>query len=173
MSEADEAFDATLDEELEDYRGTPDVLLGDFDDISEVPPHPKGWEIRDTYENPYCHGCHADPCICSEAESRAAGNQLVGKIITTNYGTGPYRITEVAGPCRCPNYIDSLEQTWIYQAPRTEVHWHITMRKHPKPEHEADHDYYLGQYRLDGTSVNSADRFEIIGDTGNQLELDL
>lgn len=167
MSEADEAFDATLDEELEDHD---DDDSGLYDQHHGR--HPKGWERRDTYENPFCEDCAADPCICDEAAQRAANNELVGKIITTNYGTGPYRITRVIGPCACPNTLDSFEETWCYPAPRREPHWHFEMKKHPRPTDQADGTYYLEGHRLDGTDVDGDDRFDVIGDAGaTQLEL--
>jgi hypothetical protein len=165
--------DDNEDEDDDRHQGTPVVYVGQYADLADVPAHPKGWEIRDTYDNPFCHHCAADPCVCNAAELTAARNILVGKIIVTSYGSGPYRITGVSGPCRCPRDMDSLEETWIYQAPRTEPHFHLTMKDHPAPAGRKAHDYYLSQYRRDGTSVTCDDAFFIVEDTGQQLELGL
>ena len=32
----------------------------------------------------------------------------VGAIVKTSYGTGPYKVVQVTGPCTCPTYTDSL-----------------------------------------------------------------
>lgn len=85
-------------------------------------------------------------------------------IVTTNYDTGPYVITEVDGPCRCPEYVRSLNGD---ESP-SEPHYHLTCRRAEQPERG---EYWLDGYRLDGTSVWNNDRLILTGQARGQLEL--
>lgn len=74
----------------------------------------------------------------------------VGHIVETSYGTGPYLITAVSGPCRCPEYVRSLSGD---VAP-SEPHYHITCEGH-------NGTAWLNGYLLDGNNVWCADRLLI------------
>lgn len=74
----------------------------------------------------------------------------VGQWVKTSYGTGPYRITKVYGPCRC---VDEWADGDAY---RSEPHYHLLCRKEGDRE-----DYYLNGYRPDGSSVWSDDWIEL------------
>ena len=71
-----------------------------------------------------------------------------GNWVRTNYGTGPYQITEVSGPCCCPEYLASLEGDETPSRP----HYHITCRDN------RGHTCWLNGYTLDGRSVWRRDR---------------
>lgn len=86
-----------------------------------------------------------------------------GNIIRTNYNTGPYVITRVTGPCRCPEHVRSLEGD---RTP-SEPHFHITCKVPDAPDRG---DYWLSGYRTDGTSVWSDDRLHLV-DSAAQQEL--
>lgn len=97
-----------------------------------------------------------------------------GAIVRTNYGTGPYEITEVQGPCICPEYIASLDATYEKPAPPSHPHYHFICKElnYPKNRRPCDNEFYLGGYRLDGTSVWDRDRLIIEGFASEvQLEL--
>ena len=85
-------------------------------------------------------------------------------IVRTNYESGPYVITEVTGPCTCPEYLRHLDGD---DTP-SEPHFHLTCRMHGQPERG---DYWLNGYREDGTNVWSDDRIEVVGEAAGQLEL--
>lgn len=73
----------------------------------------------------------------------------VGSWVRTNYGTGPYQILDMEGPCRCPEYLGSLQGD---ETP-SEEHYHMTCSG------EAG-IYWLNGYRLNGISVWGDDRLE-------------
>lgn len=85
-------------------------------------------------------------------------------IVTTNYGTGPYVITEVYGPCECPEYLRHLDGD---DSP-SEPHYHLTCRHAELP---GQGDYWLNGYRLDGTNVWCDDRLSLIGEAPGQIGL--
>lgn len=78
-----------------------------------------------------------------------------GAIICTNYGTGPYVITNIDGPCDCPELVASLDG---YDTPSA-THFHINCQLEGQPERG---DYWLNGYRLDGTNVWNSDRITVI-----------
>ena len=84
-----------------------------------------------------------------------------GAVIRTSYGTGPYTIVDIDGPCDCPEYLRSLDGD---NTP-SEPHYHLTCKGIDDPGL-----YWLNGYRLDGTSVWSDDRI-LVEQAGAQLEL--
>ena len=85
-------------------------------------------------------------------------------IVKTNYDTGPYVITEVIGPSTEPSFVCQINGD---ETP-SEPHFHIKCRHVRNPD---GGDYWLNGYRLDGTSVWSDDRLELVGEAPGQLEL--
>lgn len=80
-------------------------------------------------------------------------------MVRTNYGTGPYLVTEVSEVCTCPRYHDMLALG--DQAPPSEPHYHLVCRaadRVGKRKRDGAGTYYLGGYRPDGTCVWSKDR---------------
>jgi len=80
----------------------------------------------------------------------------IGGIVRTNYETGPYRITDCFGPCRCPHPVAQIN---FENPPASEPHYHLTCTSALERSGSARHDTesYLAGYRLDGTSVWSSD----------------
>jgi hypothetical protein len=77
---------------------------------------------------------------------------FLGKIVHTNYGTGPYMVTNVSEPCDCGEYLESLENSEA----KSEPHVHLICRAPGDKQ-----DSHLGGYRLDGTSVWNADTITV------------
>lgn len=75
----------------------------------------------------------------------------VGAWVGTNYGTGPYLVTSITGPCDCPKYLEQINLGDA--APKSEPHYHLICRAEGDKK-----DSYLNGYRLDGTSVWGEDR---------------
>lgn len=73
-------------------------------------------------------------------------------IVRTSYGTGPYVITELSGPCSC-NCSDERPHS-------TEPHYHIECQLVDRSRRGP---YWLNGYRLDGTNVWSRDRLAFEG----------
>lgn len=77
----------------------------------------------------------------------------INQVVRTSYGTGPYRITQVEGPCTCAEYVAHLNGD---DTP-SEPHFHLTcvwggwLR-------DGGREYWLNGYRADGTSVWNDDR---------------
>jgi hypothetical protein len=88
----------------------------------------------------------------------------IGDVVRTSYGTGPYLITEIEGPCTCAAYLRHLDGD---ESP-SEPHYHLTCEMVDEPRKGS---YWLNGYRLDGTSVWSGDRVEKVGAASKQLEL--
>lgn len=88
-----------------------------------------------------------------------------GTLVITNYGTGPYLVVKVNGPCTCPRPND------LYDRKPANPHYHMDCCN---PEDKRD-KYYLGYYALDGDricSVISNDEIRVIGhQEGYQAEL--
>lgn len=97
-----------------------------------------------------------------------AGQLVVGRIVSTNYNTGPYVIREVSGPCTCPEYLASLGPN----APRSEPHYHLTVEDLDPPKGKRDIRSWLNGYRPDGTNVWSKDRLTF-GDLVRGAQQDL
>lgn len=101
----------------------------------------------------------------TEEDARRA---YLGKIVSTKYGTGPYVIESVHGPCNCPSYFDSINARYLSVSPPelpvpSEWHVHLTCKDADRPRGRikgtrSDSDSYLNGYRLDGTSVWDDDR---------------
>jgi hypothetical protein len=76
-----------------------------------------------------------------------------GEIIRTSYGTGPFVITDIYGPCNCPAYLD--ENNNGNAAKETDEHYHLTCQAvtdegviiNETPS-------YLNHYRRDGTHIS-------------------
>ncbi len=67
----------------------------------------------------------------------------IGEIVRTSYGTGPYRITDIDGPCQCPEYLRHIDGD---ETP-SEEHYHLECVG-------ADGSRsWLNGYRADGSSV--------------------
>lgn len=55
-----------------------------------------------------------------------------GMVVKTNYGTGPYRLTEVIRGCTCPAYLDEIEMD---DPPSSSPHLHLICQRlgaHPR-----------------------------------------
>ena len=76
-----------------------------------------------------------------------------GNIVATSYGTGPYLLTEVSGPCTCPNVIGLINGT----AASSEPHFHAVC-EHSK----SGGTFYLNGYTQDGSSVWGEDLLTIV-----------
>lgn len=84
-----------------------------------------------------------------------------GAIIRTNYGTGPYVVIGINGPCECPEFVRQLNG----DSTTSEPHFHITCQAQERPEQGL---YWLNGYRLDGTSVWGPDRIDVIGEAAQK-----
>lgn len=82
-----------------------------------------------------------------------------GLVVRTSYGTGPYVVLRVDGPCCCSSYLDSISGRERPSKP----HFHITCRK---PDGRGG-NYHLNGYSLEGKSVWSRDRLTV----ESQLEM--
>lgn len=88
---------------------------------------------------------------------------IIGSVVRTSYGTGPYVIREIHGPCECPEYLRSLDGD---DTP-SEPHFHLTCER----VDDVKGDYWLNGYRPDGTSVWTSDRLEFVGVAAGQIGL--
>jgi hypothetical protein len=90
-------------------------------------------------------------------------------IVKTNYGSGPYIIKRVSGPCICAQYLDQITpSTWVDGKPKpSEPHYHMVCQC----VRGRDGDFYLSGFRLDGTNVWNDDELELIGYVPGQLDL--
>jgi hypothetical protein len=87
---------------------------------------------------------------------------VIGDIIITSYGTGPYEVIKVSGPCDCPKYIDLLDEDYEHPAPRSKPHYHFTLKT---PGEKKKSNFYLNGYALQGGNIKSVwsdDVIEII-----------
>lgn len=96
-------------------------------------------------------------------------NLQPGMIVRTSYGTGPYRIREVVGPCTCPSFIDQINEA---NPPSSEPHFHLVCDwAGPRVGGRKYECSFLNGYRPDGTSVWSGDRLIFdglaVGTTGD------
>src|SRR5690554_3942516 len=73
----------------------------------------------------------------------------VGHYVSTCYGTGPFLITDVHGPCDCTEYIAHLDG----DSTPSEAHFHITAEGKTGSS-------WLNGYRIDGTNVWRDDMLE-------------
>lgn len=96
----------------------------------------------------------------------------IGAVVKTNYGTGPYKITKMHGPCTCPTYVDSIN---MENPPPTREHYHLTCRI--VGEEKRGDDYYLGYLDLNGRSVVEDKSLAMSGDflifLGDEPALDI
>lgn len=105
------------------------------------------------------------------ASSDEPGQLVRGRIVSTSYGTGPYKITDVQGPCTCPSYSDSINGKG--KPPKaTAPHFHITVEDMDPPKGKRDTRGWLNGFRSDGTCVWSDDRL-IFGDLVSGAQHDL
>jgi len=63
----------------------------------------------------------------------------IGSIISTSYGTGPYILQSMHGPCNCGEYIESLDNPDC----TSEDHYHLLLTGK-----DISDKYYLGGYAL-------------------------
>lgn len=76
-----------------------------------------------------------------------------GYLIETNYGTGPYIVEQVIGPCnKCCEPTD-----WHNEGPKLPDHYHFDLRGK-----DDDKEYYLNYYGEDLKSVRPGVNNEII-----------
>jgi len=73
----------------------------------------------------------------------------LGACIRTSYGTGPYIVAKIDGPCTCPEYVQSVDGN---NRPSKE-HYHLTV-KGPNDKREG----WPPGFTLDGRSVRNGDR---------------
>lgn len=64
-----------------------------------------------------------------------------GNIVRTSYGTGPYKIDTISGPCSCAEFTRDTP---------SDPHYHATCKSIDEGQAGT---YHLGGYRLDGTST--------------------
>jgi hypothetical protein len=72
----------------------------------------------------------------------------VGDVVRTSYGTGPYRVAEIATGCICPEYVTSLDYP-IGKAPPSPEHFHLVVVRANAPigaERREKNCCYLGGY---------------------------
>lgn len=83
----------------------------------------------------------------------------VGALVRTSHDTGPYRITEVHGPCTCAHIMAQINRMGE-ELPASEPHYHLVCKwagaTFPGSNH-AYADSYLNWYREDGTNIFSDD----------------
>lgn len=97
-----------------------------------------------------------------------SGKIEIGKIISTNYNTGPYVIRKISGPCRCPDYLDHINNmgSEIYSV-KERFHLIVT-----KVDGDPRNKYYLNGYDINGRSVRNDDYLIFEGiQEGVQTEL--
>lgn len=121
--------------------------------------HANAMHLLKLHENPALRAGPAQaqppaPALEQLAPAVDAGQLAIGRIVSTNYNTGPYIIREVSGPCTCPEYLASLGG----KAPPSEPHYHLVVEDANPPKGKRDTRSWLNGYRPDGTSVWSKDR---------------
>lgn len=95
-------------------------------------------------------------------------NLIPGAIVRTNYGTGPFRIKSVLGPCTCPRYSDFCSHV---DKP-SPAHFHLVCDSAEDDDRRPQGPFYLNGYRDDGSCVWSGDRLIFEGVAkGTQLGL--
>jgi hypothetical protein len=85
----------------------------------------------------------------------------IGACVRTTYGTGPYIVKEIDGPCTCVKYLDMINGLERPSKP----HYHLTVIGVER--HEKGRTYWLNGHTLDGRSVWTKDRLI----DASQLEL--
>lgn len=95
----------------------------------------------------------------------------IGDIVSTNYGTGPYKIIMIDGPSTEPSYSDEINR----KRPRkSEPHYNLTVQDVDARGNVVRKAYsYLNGYRMDGTNVWDSDRliFHSTNKLNEQFEL--
>ena len=66
---------------------------------------------------------------------------LIGTIVKTSYGTGPYVITKIIRDCTCEGYIDFLNMG--KDAPKSKPHVHLECEE---PQSKNHSKFYLNGY---------------------------
>lgn len=79
-----------------------------------------------------------------------------GNIVRTSYGSGPYVIKQISGPCVCARYDRIVSGSDI----SSERHFHAICKG--IIGHEKGGTYYLNGLREDGTSVWSDDFLTVV-----------
>lgn len=127
--------DTTLDTKSEQFAAGSDGCGGNGE--GTPPPVSPGGEAGGTPAAPFTH---------AEAEAL-----FLGATVRTSYGTGPYIVTKVHGPCHCGHVHEAeVPSDW---------HVHLTCR-----EPGAKQDSFLNHYRLDGTNVWGKDTITVYRD---------
>lgn len=88
----------------------------------------------------------------------------VGDVVRiTTYDAGPYLVLRIDGPCTCPEYL-----RWINRDDSpSEPHYHLTCYS-DRTNAGRPGLAWLNGYRLDGSSVWSDDRFDVVGSRGSK-----
>lgn len=68
-----------------------------------------------------------------------------GEIVLTSYGTGPFQIVDISGPCCCPNYNDSIS---MRNPPASAPHLHLVCKSSTKTG-----EFYLNGFLPTGKNV--------------------
>lgn len=90
--------------------------------------------------------------------------RYLGAIVQTSYGSGPYEIVHIDGPCTCPDYLASLQASWDKPAPPSPEHLHFTCKWAGDPaRHNVRETFYLNGFDLAGCNVWRDDTLQIIG----------
>lgn len=79
-----------------------------------------------------------------------------GNVVETSYGTGPYLITEVIGPCTCSDMSELINGA----ADCSSAHFHATCKG--LAGHQKNDVFYLNGYTQDGRSVWSNDFITVV-----------
>lgn len=109
---------------------------------------------------PPCPAGHPARHIHDLRAAHAGGGHLqVGDVVVTNYGTGPFLVTEIHGPCACPEYLRHINGD---DTP-SEPHFHLVCSRD-----NGTGTAWLNGYRLDGSCVWSDDRLTVIGSRGSR-----
>lgn len=93
-------------------------------------------------------------------------NLVVGEIVSTSYGTGPYVINSVSELCACPSYIDTINGDVLKDA---EPHYHLRCTSVVSG---ANSFFYLNGFMDDGKNVWDDD-FLIFNGSAKNIQLGL
>lgn len=89
----------------------------------------------------------------------------VGCEVRTNYGTGPYIVEKITGPCNCPKYLP------IFNEEPSPDHYHLVCKGRDGGGRKGT--FYLNGYTLEGNSVWDDSELIIELVEGVQIQLSL
>lgn len=92
-------------------------------------------------------------------------NLTLGRVVRTSYGTGPFKISRIFGPCTCLGYVGTING----DEGESDQHYHMTAEKPDRPREP----YALNGYRDDGTNVWSRDQlfFDDVAEVPRRVEV--